>query len=73
MMAAPFDPDWQAKGYAHAIRSQDAVDIKEALEALMACLGVVRRAAQHDLHARRVYGQIQALLYRRVGFMGDVQ
>lgn len=56
---------WRQQALADAQSAVNATEVADAVVALADCIDVLERAAEHDLHARRILGQVRAYLYRR--------
>ena len=61
--------DWRAQGFADAMSAHNAEDIRDLLISLRDCFDVFQRAAEHDLHARRLLGMARAYFHRRGLFL----
>jgi hypothetical protein len=73
MSETAFDPNWREKGFAHCMYLAQADTVQDAVMAFLGLVDTLERAAEHDLHARRILGQVRAYLRRRAGFLGDIQ
>jgi len=72
MMTEKYNPRWREEGYAHCIALAHAETVRDAVMGLLDLMDVLERAGEHDLHARRILGQVRAYLRRRAGFLSDV-